>query len=664
MRERFARWVEAEHGRFILLLPIAMGTAILAYFALPREPPLWLGAVLVALSLGVLAASWRLPPARLLAALALAASLGFARAEVRTAMAPPLAFIPHGASEVAGTISQIDLLPGARRITLARPSLDGSTPMARQIRLRLRTGDTTPLAVGQTVRAYAMLFAPDRPAYPGGWDQQRQDYFAGLAASGFALGAVTPTGPAPPDTLGDWLQNLRAKIAGNILAVLPVPTGSIAVTLFTGDEKAIPAVERRNFIAAGLAHILAVAGLHVGIVMGLAFTLARYLLSRHERLALRLPVKPIAAVLALLAGVGYAALTGAHLPILRSLAMASLVTAGIIIGRRAISLRGLALAAMVIMLATPEAVIGVSFQMSFSAVLALIAGFAAIPRRSHVGQSATRRLGGHLLTLAYTSLLAGGASMPFAAFQSQQIQPYWIPANLIAVPLVAFWVMPLGLLALALMPFGLAAPALIPMGWGIAVIVWLTTRIAAWPAAMLRLAPMPDAAILLIAAGLVWLCIWRSRPRLAGIPLMLLGLLVFALARPPDVLVSADARLIAIRGGAQIYLIRQPRASNFTLAQWAPVWGSRPLTQAQCTRNTCHIGPVLFITHPPADCASAVLAVSPEPLRGACGKLPAIDRFSVYRNGAIEAWVTDGHLRLCTDRQVQGTRPWVAPYPN
>jgi competence protein ComEC len=344
--------------------------------------------------------------------------------------------------------------------------------------------------------------------------------------------------------------------------------------------------------------------------------------------------------------------------------MASLVTLGVIIGRRAISLRGLGLAAMLIMLVTPEAIIGVSFQMSFSAVLALIAGYAAAQHsmsRLHESQS---RVAAHVVALAYTSLLAGGASMPFAAYQFQQIQPYWIPANLVAVPLTAFWIMPLGLGALALMPFGLAGLALIPMGWGISVILWLTSRIAAWPEAMLRIPPMPGLAILLVAAGLIWLCIWRSAPRLIGIAVMLAGLGIYAAARPPDALVSSDAKLIAIRATPQIFLVKQPKATAFTLEQWAPVWGGAPLTQAQCTANTCRIGPILLALAPPTDgCPNAALVISPQPLRGACGEIPVIDRFSVWRNGATAAWVNGGSVRLLTDRQVQGTRPWVLLYP-
>ena len=353
MAEWFARWVEVERGRFFPLLPVAMGAAILGYFALPAEPPLWLGGLAVGLAGGALGLGWRHLYGRFAAALLLAAALGFARAEWRTAALPLMPIMPPGVLAVQGRVAGIVRLPGTVRLTLADARLDGGPPLAREVRVKLRPNDPVPLVAGETVRGYALLFGPDRPAWPGGWDMGRDEYFANLAAMGAMAGEVSVVAPAPPGGLGAWLQTARAAIASRILAILPPRTGAVAVTLLTGDEQAIPAVERLDFIAAGLAHILAVAGLHVGIVMGLAFGLVRFLLTRSARLALRWPVKPVAAVAALLAGGMYALLTGAHLPILRSLAMAGLVTAGIMAGRRAGSLRGLAIAALALMLATP-----------------------------------------------------------------------------------------------------------------------------------------------------------------------------------------------------------------------------------------------------------------------------------------------------------------------
>jgi competence protein ComEC len=665
--ELWSAWIEAEQGRFVLLLPIAMGAAILAYFALPAEPPLWLGAAFVAASLALLALAWRRPDTRFLAALTVAAALGFARAEWRTAAMPPLLTLPHGAVTLAGPIASVDLLPTGRRITLADPTANGA-PEPRDIRVKLAVSDQTPLTPGDLVTIRALLFKPDRPAYPGGWDSGRDAFFEHLGASGFALGPVTITQPAPAQPLATRLRAMRETIAATILAILPIDTGAIAVTLLTGFEQDIPAQEHQNFITAGLAHLLAVAGLHVGIVMGLFFAATRFLLTRSERVTLHLPVKSIAAGAALLAGIAYAALTGAHLPILRSLAMASLVTLGIAAGRRAISLRGLAIAAAIIMLTTPEAIIGVSFQMSFSAVLALICGYAWAKTwfaRLHEGTSPAARLATHLAGLFYTSLLAGAASMPFAAYQFQQLQPYWILANLVAVPLTALWVLPLGLLALALMPLHLAALALVPMGWGIAIILACASAIADWPDAMLRVCPMPAAAILLYAAGLAWLCVWRSRINLAGLPLILAALLVYAAARPPDALISPDAKLIALRAPTGLLLLRQKKSETFTLTQWQPVWGGAAFTPLDCPGPTCRFGPVLVALQPPTPCPSAPLIVSPIPLRGACDTPGAtvIDRFTVWHNGAAAIWISGAKISVLTDRDIQGTRPWVPPWP-
>jgi competence protein ComEC len=662
MRGALLEFVETERGRFFLLLPVAMGTAILLYFALPREPPLWLGGAAVAVAAAALAVGWRHPVARFAVALALAAALGFGRAEWRTAAAAPLLMVPTGPTALTGTVRDIVSLPAGRRLTLGAPSLDGGPPRRRDIALRLRAGDDVAVVPGDRVSAYALLFPPDRPAYPGGFAPDRQDFFANIGADGSALGHVQVTQPADASPLRDGLAGLRAAIAATILRTLPVATGSVAVTLLTGDEQAIPAPERQAFIAAGLAHILAVAGLHVGIVMGLAFFAVRWGMTRFERVALRLPVKPLAALAALTAGIGYAALTGAHLPILRSLAMASLVTLGIVCGRRALSLRGLALAAMAIMLITPEAVVGAGFQMSFSAVLALIAGYAALPATWRHRPEGWRRLPVHIGLLALTSLLAGGASMPFAAYQFLQIQPYWIPANLIAVPLTALYILPLGLVALALMPFGLGPLALAPMGWGLGVIVWLTGQIAAWPAAMLRVPPLPAGLPLGCAAGLIWLCIWRGRARLAGLGLIAAGLALGFTGRPPDALLSSDAKLIAIRDGGQVWLAAAPRASAYTAAQWRGVWPRLPLIPATCTGARCDIGAVRLVPAAPAACPSAGLVISPAPLGAACA-VPVLDRAFAFENGATAVWIVPGGVRLRTDRAAEGARPWTAPWP-
>lgn len=656
----FARWIEAEHGHFFLLLPIAMGSAILLYFALPVEPPLWLGGMLLTLPGVILAMCWRLPYVRFAAFLALAAALGFARAEWRTASLPAMVQIPSGVSALSGFVLRIEALPHGTRVLLRAPKINDGPTLSRTIQVKLKAGDTPPQP-GTLIKCDALLFAPQSPAYPGGWDQSRDYYFANIAAEGVALTNLWTIHAAPSDHFYDLLQMVRGKITQTLLSTLPLSTGSVAVTLLTGDEQIIPPNERQDFVLSGLAHILAVAGLHVGIVMGLFFVLTRWLLSRIAWVALHWPCKPIAAVVALAAGGGYALLTGAHLPILRSLDMACLATLGVIMGRRVISLRGLGVAAMALMLAMPEMVLSASFQMSFSAVAALIAGYEAIHPLWSKFHLMRRGIGKVLLVfmeLAFTSLLAGGASMAFAAYQFQQITPYWIPANLIAVPLTALWIMPLGLAGLVLIPFHLAWLCFYPMGWGIGVIVWITQHIATWPDAQIIVKLVPGCAILLYAAGLAWLCIWRSKVRLAGIGGIAFGLAVAIMATPPTILVSANADLIAIHNNNKVFLISQHKIGRFTLEQWRYVWGNYPETPAQCSADTCLIGRVLYANVAVTDCQGANLLVSPVPQPG-CRGVVALDKTRATQDGALEAWVEpSGAVSWRSDKSWQGHRPW------
>ena len=664
----------AYAGRIVLFLPVAMMAGILLYFDLRAEPPAWLAPVAIVLAAGVLTVLWRRPVGRRLAALALFALLGLGRAQWQAMLMPPPIVVPHGVVTVTGRVSSIDLLATGRRVRIAASRLNGGPALGRAVRIKLRRGDDVRLAAGDSVRVRAFLFAPSRPAYPGGWSFGRDQFFSGLGAVGFAVGKLDVTRVAAPGW-GGALRRLRETIAARVLAAMPPTTGPIAATLLTGFEESIPARERQAFITAGLAHILAVAGLHIGIVMGALFALARFCVGWSEFLLLRVPAKVIASAVAFAGGVVYAALTGFHVPIERSLAMAALVLLGIVAGRRALSLRGLAVAAFVLMLIEPQAVPGPSFQMSFSAVLALIAGYEAVGRRFDTEGAGWRgRLGRHIAALAFTSLLAGGASMPFAAYQFQQVQPYYILANLIAVPLTALVVLPAGMVALVLMPLHLEVLALAPMGWGIAAMLAVARFVGQLPHALIVIGPSPGWPVALLGLGMALLGLLRGRVRLAGLAPVVIGLAGMMLGRAPDVLVSPTASLVAVRDGAVVRILETRRPDQYTQAQWRPVFAHDRVAVARaadiCAGGRCRFdhGRVLYLADATAaenGCGDARVVISPEPLRGACrarGRY-VIDRFSVWRDGAIALRFAGGRVRLTTDRWVQGVRPWVAAWP-
>lgn len=669
----------AERPRLVLWLPVAMAAGVGGYFALHSEPPLWVGAAALACGVALAVALRRFAAARAAAIGLAAAALGFAAAQVRTATLPPPLDPPRGAVTLEGTVAAVDLLPEGRRIRLTEVRLGAAAPvLARDVRLRLARADDTPLLPGDRVRLRAFLRAPAAPAAPGAVDFARLAFFDRLGAVGFALGPVAVIGTAEAGGVAAALGRLRHGVIARILAVVPGTEGAVAAALLTGQRAAIPAEELARIRDSGLAHLLAVSGLHVGIVAALVFLLVRLVFGFWPWALLHLPVKKIAAVAAVLGGLGYMLLTGSQVPMQRAMAMAALFALAVLVDRTGVGLHALALAGCVVLLLQPEALLGPSFQMSFAAVLGLLAAWERVRGGwlSPPGhRSLAARAGYGLLALAFTTLVASAATAPFAAFHFQRVQLYGIAANAIAVPLTSLWVMPWGMAALALMPFGLEALALEPMALGIRGVLAVAREVASWPGAAPRLPAMPGWGVVLCGLGLCWLCLWRTGLRLLGVLPLALGLASPWLVRPPEVLVSADARLIAIRAEGALHLQRLPGANRSVAAIWQERAGGLPLRPLPpeghpaagitCRPGACAIGShaVLLRGDPPtAWCGRVAVVIAAEPVRGRCPGSAVVDRFAVWRDGAHAVWLGE-RPRILTDRAVRGDRPWVAPRP-
>ncbi len=669
--DALAAWVAAERGRFVPWLAVAMVAGAAGEFALRTEPGWWWGLACVGVCTAGLAAGWRFVGVRAWLLQVLALGLGFAAAQWATGRALPMELLPTRAVVLSGTVRGVDVLPDGRRLVLGDVHLAADpAPLARLIRIRMKRGDTTEVATGDRIEVRAVLRAPAPPAYPGAWDQQRDAWFSGIGGGGTALNPVLVRDRATQAALATRVQAVREAVAAQAMAALPGVAGAVAATLLTGSTRAIPEADRAAFRDSGLAHLLAVAGLHIGIVMGLFMLGTRLALAAWPHAALHWPTKAIAAGVALTAGAGYLVLTGAHVPILRSFAMACLVTLGVAVGRRALSVRGLALAAALLVLAAPQEVVGVSFQMSFAAVLALIAGYeAARPLFARLYGGGWRRVAVHGSMLVLTSLLAGTASAPYGAYHFGHVQLYFIAANVVAVPLTAFWVLPWGVVALALMPLGLAGWAFVPMGWGLQAIIGVARAVSAWPAATLPVPPTPGWGLAVFSLGLVWLCLWRTRLRLVGVPIMLAGLLSPAVTPLPDLLVSNEGRLIALRGPDGYRLQSGAGASRFVRDAWRDHLATGPLLPLGpgCDPTTCRVADVLLLREGvhAADCAGVGLVVSAEPARGVCPGAALLDRFTVWRDGAHAVWLRPQGAFVLSDRADRGERPWVpaAPVP-
>jgi competence protein ComEC len=363
------------------------------------------------------------------------------------------------------------------------------------------------LRIGDRVRLRASVGPPSPPSVPGTYDFQRDAFFDRIGGVGFAYEVqIDDAGPRGPP--GDWLSRLRQSINRRILAALPGEEGPVAVALMTGDQSGIAKDVLQAMRDSGLAHLLSISGLHMAIVAGVVFFGLRSLLALVPGLALYHPIKKWAAVAAIAATFAYLMLSGDSVPPQRSFVMTSLVLLAVLFDRSALSMRLIAWAAMVVLLTTPDALTGPSFQMSFAAVVALIAAYetAWVRRWSRGEGGRLSRLGHHVGGLALTSLIATAATAPYAIYHFNRMSDYGLVANLLAVPLTSFWVMPWAVGAFLLMPLGMEWLALTPMGWGIDGILAIARSVAAWPGAVTLVPAMPLAGLGLITFGGLWLC--------------------------------------------------------------------------------------------------------------------------------------------------------------
>ncbi|TCH97277.1 ComEC family competence protein [Roseococcus sp. SYP-B2431] len=692
---RIAAILAAEQGRLALWLPVAVAAGILLYF-LPRfEPPDWWGYAALAPAPLALWLRPRFPLAAWTMALLGAAGLGFALTSWHAAQAPPPLDLPRTPVVLGGTVAETDLLPGGVRITLSGARWEPDMPPARRlVRVRLRADDRARPGPGDRVAIRALVRLPSPPAYPGAWDFQRAAYFEGVGGSGFALGPLEILdrgGAAPP------LSATRARIEARVTGILPGAVGAVAAALLTGGQSAIPPAEMQAMRDSGLAHLLSVSGLHIAIVMGLAFGAVRAVLALWPGFALRWGTRPFAAIAALAMGFFFMLLTGSQVPMQRSFLMAVLVTLALLAGRRALSPRVLAFAALGVMALQPAALLGPSFQMSFAAVMALIAGYeAARPWFSRPGTPRPWWWRPALVVIGSvaTSAIAGAATTPFGLHHFGRLQLYGVAANALAVPLTSLLVMPAGMAALALLPFGLEAWPLRLMGWGIGGILAVAREVAGWPGAALATAPLPAEGLALLSFGLCWLCLWRTRWRLLGLLAIAAGLVAWQFVRLPDAMASADGRLFALQSGGQVFLERRPGASRFIGDSWLrglgdteatplPEEGEPAAARIRCRPEACTMAapdgaPGLILLRPPMPprgqrapfergpnpaCGQVPVILSPEPVRGDCRGSEVVDRFSVWRDGAHAVWLEPAGPRVLSDRAWRGDRPWVPPRP-
>jgi competence protein ComEC len=547
-------------------LAVAFAVGIAAWFVLPR-PEHWLallalcGAAAAGAS-ALLPAEGRFSRLRLaISAVALMVAAGCATVWTKSYLIGPQTIARPMVTTVQGRIVARQERGAEDRVRLTVLATGLASEPVR-VRLNLPTRfDSPALTEGTAVRLRARLMPPAPPMLPGGYDFARAAWFQGLAATGSVL--------APPVVLaagcGSPLGAVQRSLAHHVRASLEGSPGAIAAAFASGDRGAIAQADEEAMRDSGLTHLLSISGLHVSAVVGAAYVLAMRLLALWGWLALRVRLPLVAAGVAALAGIAYTLLTGAEVPTVRSCLAAVLVLVALALGRDPLSVRMLAVAAFLVMVFWPEAVVGPSFQMSFGAVLAIIALHQSAPVKRFLAPREegsvwrVARLGAMLLL---TGLVIELALMPISLFHFHRAGAYGALANVIAIPLTTFVSMPLIALALVLDLVGLGAPVWWLAGQSLGFLLALARWTAAQPGAVKLLPTMGQAQFALFLVGGLWLALWSGRVRLWGLAPVAIGTALVLTLRSPDLFVSGDGRHLGIVGeGERLVVLRESRSS-------------------------------------------------------------------------------------------------------
>jgi competence protein ComEC len=670
----------AQRGHLFCWVPVCLGIGIGGYFSLRFEPDvmifLGLGCLLV---LGlILSRLVRVSFAPLIVGLVLiGAGAGIAKFRTDTVSSPVLGFRYYGPIE--GRVVNIDRSGSdAMRLTLDRVILNRMSPDRTPSKVRVSVhgdGQSAPFRPGDAIMTTGHLSPPSGPAEPGGFDFQRHAWFLQIGAVGYTRNPIVRIAVADGyDRWRLWIFQQRRTLAKAVRDQIGGEPGAFAAAIMTGDRSAMSQATIADLRATNLAHLLAISGLHMGLLTGFVFAVVRMGLALIPALALRYATKKFAAVVALVIGAGYLALSGGNVATERAYIMVAVMLVAVLLDRRALTLRAVAMAATLVLILQPEALVGPGFQMSFAATTALVLVFGGM---RHVDMSQLPKWVRIVFSVVLSSAVAGVATAPFAAIHFNQIADFGLLANILSVPLMGIIVMPAAVLAVCLAPLGLWSVGLWFVDQGLQWILFVAGKVANIEDGVGHVMS-PSAAVLpILGLSLIWVALWQGRGRLVGGVGVICALFIWSQTTRPAVLVADNGALIGLMG-ADGRILSRAKGGGFVAGVWLENDGA-PIAQMDAAAKggfnrqgrqiAFNLGDwhMIAVTGKTAlaaltGCGGADILISNQTVQS---KRPCrvIDVISLRKTGALAFDLSaDGDLITTTARQVAGQRPW-APRP-
>ncbi len=586
LRENFF----AERERFILWLPVLFGLGIGLYF-LPYSEPSSLLTIFIVEILLFLLYIWRYNPVKFFVIVSLLIiALGFANIQVRSIYKSKFIEQPKSQKEITylqGRIIKIDSNSKGKVRLLIDDAADFNNPKKGIYRITLSSKETN-LNEGDCVEMIATLMPPMLPVLPNTYQFNRKHFYEGISAIGYANSTAYQISCLQNQSFFDKLVQLtnkaRKDVVKNIYAELPVDEAAITAAILAGDRDGISQDLNKSYQNSGLAHFLSISGLHMSMIAAMAFFAIRLCVSLVPALALRYDSKKVAALFAIFMSFIYLLISGAEIPAQRAFIMTFVVLLGVLFSRKAISIRMLSIAAFIVLSISPYALISASFQMSFAAVLVLIAFYERYASSIHKffkGKSILKIIIAYIGGLLISDFVASMATLPFAIYHFNRIAIYTTLGNFLAGPVIGLVIMPFVLLALFLMPFGLYVWPLKIVGYGIKTVNEITAYVSNLPQAGYQVLSMPFWGLMLIVWGGLWLCLWQKKWRLWGAFPIIVGALSIFTATVPDMIYDAAGKNIAVKDNFSNLIIMPVKSNAFIKQMWLEKTASTDVSNPQ-----------------------------------------------------------------------------------
>lgn len=403
------------------------------------------------------------------------------------------------------------------------------------------------LEIGDLIQTKSFLEPNPKNKIFDNFNYERMLFFDQIAAIGYATKEINILKKAEKSDFEARIFDFRQKIAQKIANILPNEQSSIVNALFLGFRDEIDPKNLENIRNSGLMHLLAISGLHIGLAAGFFFFLIRFLLSQSYFLTLYYDIKKIAAILAILASLGYLLLTGMPISAIRAFFMVFLVFFAILIDKKINLFRSIALAFFIILLYNPANILEIGFALSFMAVFAIIACCNLLKRKEDtLPRSFVEKIFFYCLVIIFTSLIVQIFTAIFVIYYFNHYQIYGILANLVAIPLVSFVILPLTFTSFFMMAIGLEFLPLEILGYFITKLLNLSEFVANLPNSNFNIKNIPNSSFLLIIFGQILLCIWHSRLRFLGLIAILAGILIIFSTTNPKFLINKNVSFFAI----------------------------------------------------------------------------------------------------------------------